>query len=681
MVQRIFGLASGMDIDSMVKQLMTAEKIPLDKMKQQKQVLEWQRDDYRTINSAFLDFQTALSNMKYTTQYRVRNVTSSNDNYVTATGSSVASLSSSTIQSVSQLATAATKKNNGTISASPSNKIDATKSLESQNFAGGSITWKTGSVETQSITAQGTNTAKLDLKGETLNLDPNYMNIEVNGKNYKVITSGTAADNEVLVDSDGNLTFNSNLPAGSIIKVDYTTQENITQQTVNKDATEIQLNLGKYTLSSVKVNGTDYTLDGDTLKDASGNILGTYDSATGKITNLNTTFTEDTTIEVHSTQNYSAFNLKTYGANNQVNTKTFLFTGSDSLNTVMNQVNNSKVGVTMFYDSFSDKVTLTRTETGDFNSSGSEIITDDSDFLKTILQFDDSSQEIGGTNAKFTINGLETERNSNTFTINGVTYTLKQTFNVTDPNTGEVTNPSAPVTLSVSNDTDKVFNNIKDLVDKYNTLIDTVNKKLTEERDRDYPPLTDDQREQLSDTQQEQWDAKAKSGLLRGDTILSSALTQMRTLIYQPVQNPNISSSYNQLATIGITTTANFMDGGKLQINEDKLKAAIEADPTSVENLFRGTGDTVSSKGIVQRLYDNVTSVMNQLKEKAGNSYSTNNQFVIGRSLNDLNNQIKSFNDRLTQIENRYYSQFTAMEQAIQQSNTQASYIQQMFAS
>lgn len=90
------------------------------------------------------------------------------------------------------------------------------------------------------------------------------------------------------------------------------------------------------------------------------------------------------------------------------------------------------------------------------------------------------SKESGGENAKFTINGLETERTSNTFTISGVTYTLKSKFDT-------------PVTVTVSNDTDTIFKNIKDFVDQYNSLIDAVQSKLNEDRYPDYAPLTDDQ--------------------------------------------------------------------------------------------------------------------------------------------------------------------------------------------
>src|SRR3954453_16997638 len=103
MVLRIGGLASGMDIDSIVKNLMTAERMPLDKLKQKKQVLEWQRDDYRSMNTLLLNFRTELTNMKLTTKYRARTTTSTNEAQVTATASSAASQSSYSISNVTQL--------------------------------------------------------------------------------------------------------------------------------------------------------------------------------------------------------------------------------------------------------------------------------------------------------------------------------------------------------------------------------------------------------------------------------------------------------------------------------------------------------------------------------------------------------------------------------------------------
>src|SRR5690606_6345348 len=127
---RIAGLASGMDIEKMVKDLMRAERMPLDKLKQKKQILEWQRDDFRALNTKLLSFRDKLANMKLTPNYRARTVTSSNDAYVSATVTSGASQASYSISQVKQLASAAVRIG-GKLSDGDA-KIDPTKSLISQ---------------------------------------------------------------------------------------------------------------------------------------------------------------------------------------------------------------------------------------------------------------------------------------------------------------------------------------------------------------------------------------------------------------------------------------------------------------------------------------------------------------------------------------------------------------------
>ena len=122
------------------------------------------------------------------------------------------------------------------------------------------------------------------------------------------------------------------------------------------------------------------------------------------------------------------------------------------------------------------------------------------------------------------------------------------------------------------------------------------------------------------------------------------------------------------------------MQGGKLEINEAELKKAIENDPASVENLFRGTGTTSDEQGIVHRLYDTVNGAMDKLKERAGNSFSTTKQFLLGRQLDNVDRQIDRFEDRMIKVEDRYWRQFTAMEKAIQRSNSQSMYLMQQFS-
>jgi len=692
---RISGLASGMDIDSIVSDMMKVKRMPLDKLKQQKQTMEWQRDDYREMNTLLLNFRSELTQMKLSSKYRTRTTTTTDDSKVTATATSAAALSSYSIQSVSQLATAATKVNYGSISKAGS-KVDTSAGLYSikDQFHLNSDTnfgWKQGSVESKTFTVTDANNVSIGLQGvtiKTLETDPSKLepvNVKVDGISYKVVsTNAELKAGEVFVKSDGTLEFSDGaIKAGSTIKVDYVANQKTDTLKFSDPTNNFSLTKGSLKdISSFNVNGSVYYISktsgsewdifaSESDRDANTNSIGKINPATGQITGFS--LTANSTVEVTYTQNYFDFNIKTYSSEGNEVSENFFIQGSESLNNVINKVNSANVGVSMFHDSFTDKVTLTRTETGDFNKGGPEIITTGS-FINEVLRFSHGT-ETGGTNAIFTINGLQTERNSNTFAINGVTFTLKQTFNETGSST------ATPVTIAINNDNNTIFENIKGFIDKYNELIGKIQEKTQQERYKGYTPLTDEQREQLSDKQQEQWEEKAKSGLLRRDQTLTSLLSSMRMDFYGKVESEKINPVYSQLASIGIKTTANYLEGGKLEINEAQLKKAIEEDPESIEALFNASGTTNGQKGIAQRLYDTVGRTMDVLYEKAGKSYSTNNQFTIGKQLNNINDQIDSLEDRLTAIEDRYYRQFTAMEKAIQNANQQSAYITQNFFS
>ncbi|RFU69334.1 flagellar hook protein [Peribacillus saganii] len=683
---RIGGLASGMDIDSLVGDLMKAERIPLDKMKQKKQILEWKRDDYRSINTLLFNFRSELTQMKLSTNYRAKTTTSTDETKVSSTATSAAAQSSYNISSVERLASTSSKINQGTVSLSTTDKIDPKAGLfeNAAKFAANNFNWKTGSVETQTVAVTGDGSPlKLKLDGGAQVVTGERINVRVNGELYEVIPVLSNNDpvpaldplkNQVAIKPDGTLTFSKSIAKDSTIKVDFTADKKVESITLGAASSTTQLSKQSInSVSSLKLNGTTLNISATApdpskpsvrdISNASGKI-GTIDFTTGKISWVSP-LPQNSKIDIEYTQNYFNFDLQTSTSKGTIK-ENFLIQGNESFNSVMNKVTNSSVGVSMMYDSFSDKVTLTRKETGNFNTAGEEIITQ-GEFINNVLKFQDAV-ETGGENSRFTINGLTTERSSNTFEMNGVSFTLKKTFS------------DAAVTVAINNDNNKVFENIKNFVTKYNELIDNIKKKTSEERYRSYTPLTDEQREQLSDKQQEQWEEKAKSGLLRNDSNLSSVLLKMRSDFYTPVINDEVSSAFKQLTNIGIKTTSNYQDGGKLEINEAELKKAIETDPLSVEKLFNASEGTSSQKGIVQRLYDTVTDSIDTLKKTAGNTLSTNKQFSLGLELDNVDSSINRFEDRLKQVEDRYWRQFTAMEKAIQRSNEQMNYLTQQFS-
>jgi flagellar hook-associated protein 2 len=289
---------------------------------------------------------------------------------------------------------------------------------------------------------------------------------------------------------------------------------------------------------------------------------------------------------------------------------------------------------------------------------------------------DKTYQEVkaNGTDAKvkFNVAGdgepIEASYSSNTFTINGMTFTLKSTS-------------TAPEEIAVAHDVQAVFDSIKGFVDKYNEIIDKINSKLSEERYRSYAPLTDEQRKEMSEKEIELWEAKAKSGMIRRDQTLESALIQFRNAFSSMVSGLP-SGSVSQLHQIGITT-GEWSERGKLHIDEAKLKQALTEDPEQVMRLFTaddGDDKSTNGDGIANRIYQVADTFYKRIVEKAGSAATTVlDNYAIGKNIKDIDERIENMNRRLISLEERYYRQFTAMETALSKMNAQAAYLLQQF--
>nr|WP_283163404.1 flagellar filament capping protein FliD [Sporolactobacillus mangiferae] len=364
------------------------------------------------------------------------------------------------------------------------------------------------------------------------------------------------------------------------------------------------------------------------------------------------------------------FSLTTYDADGNSKETDFEFDAdTTTLNQVMSKISSSGAGVTAIYDEANGKVSLTRSEEGNSNDSGAEIGLNGT-FLTDTLHLSETN-ETGGTGAQATVNGVTIESATNTITLNGTTFTLNG-----NDTTGATTK------VQVSNDTDAIYKKISDFVGQYNDVVKQINTKVTEKRDRDYAPLTDAQKKEMSDTDISSWTDKAKAGMLFSDDILQSALTQMRQGISEKVGDSTDPDTLDTLAEIGITTGYMSTDG-TLEIDETKLKAALNKDPQAVVNLFTANGSGSnedggidSSAGVMERLTNTIDSTITKIEQKAGNEQMAEKNYYIGQDISDMNERINTFKDHLQDLEDRYYSQFTAMEEAISQANQQASYIQ-----
>lgn len=246
---------------------------------------------------------------------------------------------------------------------------------------------------------------------------------------------------------------------------------------------------------------------------------------------------------------------------------------------------------------------------------------------------------------------------------------------------------SETVTFSAKADVDAAVEKVKSFFEDFNTLVTEINTQITTRPDNSYQPLTDEQKQEMDETSIENWETKAKQGLLYGDSAMRDLSLDVQG-IYTKLMSYGFS--YEDLEKIGITYSQDYNDGGTLVFDESKFRSAMESDPDSVAKVFTG-GD--NGKGLVHIVEDTFTPYATRYASKNGNSYGRlieiagtnkkpttlmNNE--IYKQIKEMESTIESLQERLQTEQDRYISQFTTMETLLNQFNTQSSYLSQLTA-
>jgi flagellar hook-associated protein 2 len=349
--------------------------------------------------------------------------------------------------------------------------------------------------------------------------------------------------------------------------------------------------------------------------------------------------------------------------------KEFSFdTATTTLNQVVAAINEAGIGIRASYDATLDRFFLMSQEAG----SAAEIHAhaDAEGFLTGTLKLAlavgaEEANAVRGSDANLDFNdatGLTFP--SNQVTVNGVTLTLKSVS-------------ASTVTVTVSRDVEATVAKIKAWVTAYNDALGLIHGELTETRYRDYLPLTDVQKEEMKDKEIEEWEAKARSGLLKGDSLLARVHASLRGAVGPQVSG--LAGAYTSLSAIGITTGP-YTEGGKLYVDEAKLREALAADPEGVRDLFTRNREDAAQDGIAVRLYEAVNAAMTLITGRAGSGSSfRDSASTISKELGVLERRIRAWEGRLQDQEARYYKQFSAMETAIQQLSAQSAWLAQAF--
>jgi flagellar hook-associated protein 2 len=368
-------------------------------------------------------------------------------------------------------------------------------------------------------------------------------------------------------------------------------------------------------------------------------------------------FTGDSYSSKTTLGDISLSNSLEFDSNDQVSFKindvSFTFDKDTTIGDMMSQINSSDAGVKMSDSELNKGFTIKSTSTG---SSSSLVISNTSGnaFSSSDSAFGISEDTYTGQDAVCSINGVSVTQSSNKFTYDGITYNLKDTS-------------SSAVKFSVSQDIDTPVQKIEDFVDAYNDLVDSLQSKIGEDYSSDYPPLTDAQKEDMTDDEIADWNTKAKTGLLHNDTYISSMLTSLRSALYTSVEDAGMSPS-----DIGLNT-GTYTDGAKITIDEDTLRSAIEKDPDKVTSIFSATGDDTSSQGLTVRISNAMLNYTSQTTKIALSDLETN--------VSSLDDKKDTLEDALDDKKDALYLKFSNMESALSKLSSMSTWLSSFFSS
>lgn len=633
MAMRMTGLVSGMDTESMVKELVSASSEKVNKIKQKKQDVEWKKEIWSGLNTKIYNFyKTQLSAFKSVSNYKAKKATASDETKVTVKAGAGATNGTHSVSIEQTASSAYLTGDNIKIKGNSYTRYNdaglATKFADMTDASGQNL-----SLAGQKISiSDGTNTVEYELGGTGTNGVASLS--ELNEKlakeeNFKGLSASI---------KDGKLTFT-----------------NTTAKTADDGSK----------------SGTTYTVKADALG-IDGTVGYDKDAAAGNT--VSAAFTAKvadnfTSADISGTTKLADLGIKV-GTTFSVNGKDFVVDDKSTINDFTTAV--SKMGVSASFDASHGRFYLNASKTGaanDFNLTSS-----DSSALEA-LGLGSKAEKVDARDAIIYYNNVKYTSDSNTLTVNGLTITAKA-------------KTDSVVNVEVAADVDSAYNTIKNFVKSYNELIDEMNKYYNE-KDAGYDALTDDEREKLSDTQIEKWEEKAKQGLLRRDSTLQTLLSGMRTTLNQGVQvtMEDGSTKTMTLASLGIVT-GDYTENGKLHILGDEDDDQYSSETNTLKNLLESGSDIVgqviggstNTSGVGTQMYDYLRKSMTRI-EGVRSTQTFYNDKTLDSEIDDYDDDIDKWDEKLQNLEDKYYDQFSKMESAMAKLQSQQSYLSSLFGS
>lgn len=731
----ISGLVSNLDTDSIVNALVSAYSTKKDKYVKAQTKLEWKQDAWKELNTKIYSFYSGtLSSLRFSNAFSKK--ASSVDSTKATVKASSDAVSGTQKLKIKQLAKSGYLTGAVVKSSDGSNtKLTGSSKLSELGIEdGSSISVKVGNTE-KTITLNGSdsvNTAVVRLKEAGLNasFDETNQRFFVSSK-----ASGSEGEFSIIGANSSGLKALSGMGLNSVTSADVesyrywaaVTDDDISnfvdtdytkQKTALYDLTdEESMNKLKDTLRSTleKANESNETLGKanklidyklDAINEVSGLSLeersALISKAAERMTEISSKkeLTDEDKAELEELQAKHEIYVASANATFNVEAEKKKYEDEKTENQKIIDANAATIdtankaladndGFTAYVNGLNDDITkknaeLKKTILDNYNTKRSNAkefvkaydIVNDANADKTSDEYKNALQLIGdnsgsgtgavriqGQDAIVELNGATFTSASNNFQINGLTITAKQ-----------LTDADEEISITTDTDTQGIYDMIKGFFTEYNTLIKEMDSLYNADSAKGYEPLTDDEKEAMTDKEIEKWEEKIKKALLRRDDTLQSVSDSIKNAFQKSYE---INGKKYSLSSFGIKTGGYFTSGDNEKSifhidgdskdstssgNTDKLMAAIASDPDTVCEFFNKLADGVYAE------------LSNKMKGTTlSSAYTVYNDKSMKNEYNEYTKTIKSWEEKIESYEEKYRKQFTAMEKALATLNSNSS--------
>lgn len=656
MAMRLSGLVSGMDTDAMIEELVSAYSTKKDKIYKQRKTLEYKQEAWKDLNSKIYGFYTGtLSNMQLTSQYALKRTTSSNENKATVSASTSAVNGTQELK-IKQLAKTA-YLTGAKIETSTGGAVKESTKLSELGIKDSKIKVTVGGEEKTLELKASMSIKELKASLGDMGLTASYD--EHNGRFFvSAKTGGAEADFSLVGDGEDGVAalkkLGLSVVSNSVIKDYKNYVANNNAATIEKNAkTDYVANLLEEHRKglSTRINElntketTDAGLTPEEIVERES-LRNEYKSIGESITGGDLTDLEDYATRLSIDVDYSETN-EDY--------QSYVKTYEDKL-----AYANDMVEYADLYEKSKKTDGLTTDEKARL------------DALKGQYGelYNSGAVKIDGQDGIIELNGAEFVSNSNSFQINGLTINAKA-----------LTEEDEIITITTDTDVDAIYDKIKSFFKEYNELMTEISTKYNAASAGDYEPLTEEEQEELSETQLEKWEGILKTAALRRDGTLSTVMSSMKSAL---IKGYEINGKNYTLSTFGIKTLGYFTaednekgnyhidgdpDDESTKANEDKLKAALVSDPENTIEFF-----STLMKDLYQTLSDKLSK-----STSTSSAFKIYNDKSMQSQYDSYTKKLKTWEDKIEDYREKYVKKFSAMETAMAKLQSQTASLSSFF--